>query len=139
MPYLKFLSGSRDQTVIQLSASATLVLGCDPAEAQLVVNDSGIEGRHCEFYPGEGRYWVASRAAATILDMHQLPPDATVELKDRAMLILGQGTYVKYLQELPADLIHVELRKIREELADLHESVEDVEKLLEQRLPPPSA
>ena len=102
------------------------------------MGDSGIEPHHCEFYPGEGRYWIASRAEKTILDMHSVPPDSGVELKDGAIAILGGGTYVKFLEALPPDLIHMELTKIREELADLHESVEDVERVLEQRLPPPA-
>jgi len=134
MAYLQFFSGSRDGIIVQLSDESTLCLGSDEA-SQIQVPDSGIEPRHCDFYPGEGRYWIKSHSEKTVLDMSTLPPDATVELKDKAILILGQGTYVKIFERLPPDLIYVELKKIREELADLHESVEDVEKLLEQRLP----
>jgi DNA repair exonuclease SbcCD ATPase subunit len=99
VPYLQFLNGGRDQQAEELNAAASLVVGSGD-EAHIRLSDGGVEGRHCQVYPGQGTFWLQDLGTgSTILHMKRLK-GTTEGLKDKDIFIVGT-TFVKFWADKP--------------------------------------
>jgi len=100
MPFLQFITGSRDQQFEELNPAASLVVGSG-AEAHIKVSDPDIQPKHCNVYPAQGSYWLQDLGTGrTIVRMKSLS-NTTEGLKAGDVFIVGT-TFVKFWQEKPA-------------------------------------
>ena len=99
MAHLQFLSGSRDQELVELHDTASLLLGRG-SEVHIPLEDDGIAPRHCLLYPAQGSIWLQDLGeGTTIYGLQRLKGD-TVRLRDREVFILGE-VYVKFWASRP--------------------------------------
>jgi len=94
MAWIQFVSGSRDQDVVELNDTASLILGSSP-ESHIQVEDPDVAPKHCQIYFGRDSYWVQDLGQGrTVLDMKRLQGE-TKSFRQGNVLIVGR-TYIKF-------------------------------------------